>query len=235
MKDTAFYNAESSRYSGKRYPSLARTFTQHFFKERLRLTLILLTKYLPAQKNIDALEIGCADGVVARAVWEAFPGAFTKFDAVDLASQMIEVAKQTNADIPVHFLVREGSTLPGTYACIIEIGVLNYLALEEELNAVSRALQPRGVYICSISGSSSVQTALKGADDFMHLRSYAQYEEAFAKHFNTLRVVPVGFFVPLLWKVPASARVLQPLIERALLSLVPNWAHEKIYVLTPKS
>ncbi len=235
MKDTDFYNAESNAYSKKRYPELATTFTQFFFKERLRLTLLLLKKFLPKHGSVSMLEIGCADGVVARAVWQNHSENVASFDAVDIAPQMIAVAQKNNADTPIHFSVRDTVALPSVYDCIVEVGVLNYLQLADELNAVQAALTPRGTYICSISGLSSLQTTLKGWEGYMHLHPYAYYEQEFAKRFTIVRAMPVGFFVPLLWKVPAVARILQPLIEKIALSLVPNLAHEKIYVLTTKN
>lgn len=234
MKDTNFYNTESAAYSAKRYPKLATTFTQFFFKERLRVTLALLQQCLPAEPAVSTLEIGCADGVVARALWQQFGSKLLPFEAIDLSPQMIDIAKKNNADTPIQFAVRSGVALPKTYDCIVEVGVLNYLALAPELDAVQAALSSRGVYICSISGESSLQTTLKGGEGYMHLESYATYEEEFAKRFTVAYVAPVGLFVPWLWKVPAMARILQQVIESIVLFILPKLAHEKIYVLTCK-
>ena len=234
MKDTNFYNTESAVYSAKRYPKLATTFTQFFFKERLRVTLTLLQKYMQGKGSISLLEIGCADGVVARAIWQRFGVKLSPFEAIDLSPKMIEVAKCSNTDTPITFEVRSGVALLKNYNCIIEIGVLNYLTLEEELASVRSALLPKGVYVCSISGKSSLQTSLKGEEGFMHLLSYKQYEEKFNKMFTIITAVPVGLFVPWLWKVPALARLVQPIVDISILWIAPNSAHEKIYVLTLK-
>lgn len=234
MKDSTFYNTESGTYSSKRYPKTAHTFTQFFFKERLCLTLHLLQKYLPKNETASLLEIGCADGVVVRAIYDRFSTAFTRIDAVDAAPQMIEVAKAHHAETSITFAVRNNTVPLETHTVIIEIGVLNYTALEAELAAVARALAPGGVYLCSLVDMSSLQNTLIGKDGFMHIQSQSEYKKQLYKYFNILQTVPVGFFVPWLWKLPAVAHVVQPVIEQIGRTLAPNLAHEKIYVLATK-
>jgi len=232
MKDTAFYDTASATYSARRYPQTATTFTHFFFKQRLQKVLALLAPVVTRGKQ-RVLELGCADGIAAAAVSAQFKGAITAFDALDLSSQMIAVAQARYAQLPIHFAVR-GAALTGPYDVIIEVGVLNYTDLERELATVAGALAPGGRYICSIGGTSSLQNQLKGADGYQHLASYAAYEAAFAKYFRIEKVVGVGIFVPYLWKIPAFARLFQPLVE--LVALVsPSLALEKVYVLASHS
>jgi SAM-dependent methyltransferase len=235
MKDTDFYNKESATYSAKRYPAKAATFTQFFFKERLRLTLGLLEKYVQEKREVSLLEIGCADGVVARAIWQKFGQNIAAFDATDIAPDMIEAAKKNNADTPIRFSVREGISLPARHDCIIEVGVLNYLDLEEELDAVASVLAPGDAYVCSLVGRSSLLNTFKGkGDGLLHLNSYRGYESEIRKRFEIQKTVATGFFIPWLWKLPAVARALQPIIEK-MLAFMPGLAHEKIYVLISKN
>jgi SAM-dependent methyltransferase len=229
MKDTEFYNAESLQYSSKRYPVAATTFTQFFFKERLAKTLLHIEKYLKEKHSaVSLLEVGCADGVVVEQIYKQFGKSFNAIDAIDISPGMIEAAKK-NTTAPIRYSVRE-ATLPGTYDLVIEVGVLNYSDFSEDMRAVSAALREGGVYICSVAGSSSLQHTLKGGDGYGNLRSYAEYEKEMRNYFVIERAEPVGFFVPLLWKVPVVARAVQPIVEW-LLKPLQSLALEKVYVL----
>lgn len=232
-KDTAFYDAESAQYSGKRYPARARTFTQFFFKERLRRTLGEIGRFVSGKQGLSVLEVGCADGVVARAIWKAHGGAFSNILANDIAPEMVRIAQERNADTPIHFEQRTGHEV-GPYDLIIEIGVLNFSTLKDEYAEVERLLAPDGRFICSLSSTTSLQHRLKGSDGYRHLRSYREYEKELTERFDIVRAIPVGFFVPWLWKMPPLGRLLQPLVDHLGAFLMPNGAHEKVYVLARK-
>ncbi len=230
VKDTEFYNAESNKYSAKRYPSRATTFTQYFFKERLAQTLSLIAA-MPEAVRHETLEVGCADGVVARAIWQRFSHSICTIAAIDISPGMIAAAKRHNDDTSIQFSVREGTALSGRYGLVVEIGVLNYLDVDQELPAVASVLRADGRYLCSIAGNSSLYSRLRGQESYHDWRTYAAYEQQMRRHFTIERIVPVGCFVPLLWRVPAVARLVQPIIDSLARAVLPNAMHEKIYVL----
>ncbi len=230
-KDTHFFNTQSNVYSARRYPVIPLTFTQFFFKERLRAVLTLLMPVLGRGEPKAVLEVGCADGVVARAVWEEYHAHIASFEANDIAPHMIETAKQEHGDTPIQFSLRTGEPLVGTYHTVIEVGVLNYTDTAVDFAQIARVLAPEGRYICSLSATSSLQNRLKGATGYAHLLSYAEYEKEMCRYFRIEAVQPVGFFVPHLWKWPWLARRVQPLLELIGAVLVPSWAHEKVYTL----
>jgi trans-aconitate methyltransferase len=230
-RDTDFYNAESAAYSARRYPAHAATFTQFFFKERLRLTLEILSTYIQGGESL--FEVGCADGVVVRAIHTRFPG-LSSIEATDLSPDMITVAKRLSRDAPIQFSVREGSILPSPRDIILEVGVLNYTDEEADFKAVYDALSSNGIYICSLSGRSSLQHVLKGPGEYRHLKSYKEYETELKKFFIVKKVIGVGIFAPWLWKLPSVARIAQPVFETFARILFPSLMHEKIYVLGKK-
>jgi SAM-dependent methyltransferase len=234
MKDTAFYNTESAVYSAKRYPVRPETFTQYFFKARLACALSLLDSLLQ-KKETSVLEIGSADGIVARAVWEQFPNTRAHFDAIDISPEMIRVASTRHADTAIQFSVRKAHELSGTYDLVLQLGVLNYLDIDVELPQIQKILAWGGHYVCSISASSSLQHRLKGSDGYRHLHSYEEYEALLRQHFFVRHTEAVGFFIPFLWRIPMLARFTQPIVEWFGKNLVPALALEKIYVLEAKS
>lgn len=233
-KDTRYYDTESAVYSAKRYPESPVTFTQYFFKARLKQTLALLAPYFTQKPPRFVLEIGCADGIVAHAIWKRFTPAIAAFDAVDAAPDMICVAKEQHKDTPIHFSMRDGPTLPGTYDLIIEVGVLNYTDIAIDFEAVASALAQGGRYVCSLAGDSSLQHLLKGSSGYKHLRSYADYERELGEHFKIEHREAIGFFIPLLWKIPKLARVVQPIFDWFGRHVAPSLALEQLYVLTSK-
>ncbi len=180
---------------------------------------------------MSLLEVGCADGVVVERIYAQFGKSFNTIDAIDISPGMIEAA-QKNTTAPIRYRVREAE-LPGTYDLVVEVGVLNYSDFTEDMQQVSAALKEGGVYICSVAGSSSLQRMLKGGDGYGNLRSYAEYEKEMRAYFVIERAEPVGFFVPLLWKMPTVARAVQPIVEW-LLQPLQSLALEKVYVLKPK-
>lgn len=229
MKDTTYYNAESEKYSAKRYPKRLETFTQYFFTRRLALTLTLLKRYVRPATRL--LEVGCADGVVVRTIESRFPGNFSAIHAVDISPDMITAAKsQTLPESGIVFNPRMNKELPGVYDIIVEIGVLNYLDVPVEIPVIAGALEQGGLYVCSVAGKSSFQYRVKGGD-YKDIRAYAEYERIFTESFDIVDTQAVGFFIPYLWKVPLLARALQPFFEYFGTKLAPLLALEILYVL----
>lgn len=231
MKDSAFYNQESSQYSAKRYPPVATTYIQFFFKERLRLTIEQLKTIVGFKENSTLLEVGCADGVVLREISKRLDGAFSKLVGIDLAEGMVEQARSRTSDSRSKFFLRGKEVLDGPVDVIVEIGVANYADIDEELRYAYEHLADGGVYILSLAGKDSSNALFGKGIGYKNFLSYGDYEQKIADVFRIETVIPCGFFVPLLWRIPRVARVVQPVIEKVMATVAPNAFHEKIYVL----
>ena len=234
MKDTHYYDKESSQYSGKRYPTRPSTYVQSFYLRRLKLVLSLVGKTVQGS-GLRLIEIGCADGVVTRALYDGFSEVFSDIAGGDISPKMIEEAKAQAGERRISFCLRDTYTFVGTYDLIVEVGVINYADEEEELRFARRMVGDSGYYLCSIAGTSSLWNRLKPHEDkgFNNFRSYAAYEAKIREHFTILASAPVGLFIPHIWKVPALARIVQPLCESVLSPLFPDLFHEKLYLLKP--
>lgn len=233
LKDTAFYDAESVRYSAKRYPAVVSTYVQSFYKSRLSVVHHYIHKYTNSGRLI---EIGCADGVVIKSIYDAFPEKFTEYTGVDISEGMIGAAKASKRDRDIAFVQRDESALSGLYDVVLEVGVLNYMDPEPEFSKVRGLLKSDGVYICAIAGTDSLWHRLKPHEEkgFRSFKSYAAYEAELGKHFIFVSSSAAGLFIPHIWKVPALARVVQPIFEMLLRKISPNLFHEKVYVLKPR-
>lgn len=92
-----YYDRESSQYTDKRYAPVTESYIQYVFKTRLQIFLSFLAKIeksLPEKATI--MEIGCADGVIFKAIENRFPGRFHHLVGVDISSDMIREATKKN-------------------------------------------------------------------------------------------------------------------------------------------
>lgn len=237
LKDTKFYDAASSRYSESRYPPFARTYTQFFFKKRLSLAIDSIEQLIGgSRKELSVLEIGCADGVVLKKIYATFKDNFSYFLGIDLSPQMINVAVKENKNSNIVFRNREGFHETKKHDLIVEVGVLNYVAsIESEFAYVSSILKNDGWYICSLAGTNSILNRIKPSENgYNNFLSYYQYEQILTGYFTIENKIPVGLFIPLLWRFPFVARTIQIVAEVILRPIIPNLFHEKIYILKRK-
>lgn len=237
IKDTKFYDKASASYSADRYPAVARSYTQFFFKRRLSLVIGVIERLRkePA-KGLSVFEVGCADGVVLREIYDAFKSDFASFLGVDLSPKMIEVASRENSDTNIVFKTRDEHSDAKRQDLVVEVGVINYVPnVEREIAYAHSMLKDGGRYICSLAGNDSFWNKIKpGEKGFNNFLSYEEYEEMLKGYFVIEKKIPVGFFVPLLWRAPAVARVVQPVVEEILRPFAPNLFHENIYLAKRK-
>jgi hypothetical protein len=55
-----------------------------------------------------------------------------------------------------------------------------------------------------------------------------------AERFYIVSIKPVGLRVPLIWRIPALGRMIQPVAE-AVFVFMPGLYHEKVYLLKKKA
>jgi SAM-dependent methyltransferase len=232
IKDTAFYDKESSVYSEKRYPQVSQSYTQFFFKERLQMTINALKHFVGTKKNLSLHEIGCADGYVINEIKRAYPDAFSNLIGTDISPGMITSAQEKFGNSGIHFVVRPQYTDASRHDVIVEIGVINYAVLEEELEYIKTHLKADGVALISLAGQGSIWDRRRTGDTgFNNFLTYKEYRNEISKRFTIIQEIPVGLLIPLLWRIPVLARIVQPLKEMILRPCMPGLFHEKIYVL----
>lgn len=228
----SFYDKESSYYTDKRYATVTESYTQYIFKTRLNIFLSYLEKIeknLPKEATI--LEIGCADGVVFKAIEKRFPERFSRFVGMDISPKMIEEAKKQNSNPRSNFCLRD-DTPSEQFDIVIELGV-HTPNIEEESQYVSNHLKSGGYFFYNYAGSESIyrRTKLKEIAYAKDYRPYKVYESSLRKFFTIKNTKVYGFFVPKLWWAPSIARVIQPMLDWVFRFFVPDLFHEKLYVL----
>jgi 2-polyprenyl-3-methyl-5-hydroxy-6-metoxy-1,4-benzoquinol methylase len=232
IKDTEFYNKESQIYSDKRYPKVPQSYVQFFFTERLKYLVRAMQKNIKDKSNLSLLEIGCADGIVLNEVQNKYSQVFSKLVGIDISPGMIKAAQEKYKDSRMVFVERKDYADSSLHDVILEIGVINYTLLSEELSYIAAHIKPDGIAIISLAGTGSLwDKRRKDETGFRTFSSYAYYEKTIREKFEIIDSISVGLPIPLLWRVPFAARLGESVAEKILRPILPNLFHEKIYVL----
>jgi len=227
-----FYNKESAVYTQKRYPKKLLSYSQYIFKKRLAIFIDMLEtieKQLPQDATL--LEMGCADGVLFKAIEKKFPGRFSKLVGADISTRMIDEAKNQNNNSRASFYLRDKLPID-TFDLAIELGVHTY-DLDAEAQYISGYLKQTSYFMYSAAGGQSLHTRFKLRGN-QYALGYMAYDvnDRILENSYTIKASKVyGLFVPKLWKFPSIARVLQPVIDVIFERFVPELFHEKLYVL----
>lgn len=228
-----FYNKESVSYSDKRYESKMVDFTQFYFRKRLSIALNFLKEGINGRSGLNLLEIGCADGIVIKKIEKNFPAIFKDMVGVDISPDMIKVAKNKNENPDASFYLREEYDKKNKYDFVLELGYLTEPILNNEFLFAKNNLKDDGYLICSLSLKNSFRMKLKYRNNtyFQTHLTIKQYEKILSEHFMIIRNETYGLFIPKLWKFPLLAQILQPAFETIFKPIIPEFFHEKIYLL----
>lgn len=229
-----FYNDESEQYSRKRYEGETLTYFQFLFKRRRQLFLSLINRISGELNDSNVLEIGCADGVLVKKLFQKLPDTFKSIIGIDVSPKMLEQARQTTKDSRAKYFLR-GQEPEDKYDLVIELGV-HAQNFEDEMVYVFRKLETFGYFIYSASGKNSLHVKIKLSDkDYIRdYLGYSEYEKIIKKYFDIVLFEPYGLFIPKLWAFPALAHIVQPTLEKIFKNIFPNLFHEKIYLLRKK-
>jgi len=235
MRDTPYYDAESVQYSSKRYPHVPSSYIHFFYLRRLAIVTSRIRKTIHGS-GLKLIEIGCADGVVTYALADAFSNTFSDIAGVDISPKMIEAAEAHKGDRRIEFGLRQSYRFRNPYDLVVEVGVINYADADEEIRSARDLAGENGYYLCSIAGADSLKNRLKHDEEkgFNNFLIYREYEAKLRELFTIEKVIPVGLFIPHVWKMPALARVIQPLCEAIVAPFFPNLFLEKVYLLRPR-
>ncbi len=232
IKDSSFYNKESTVYSSKRYPQKVTNYTQYFFTQRLELLVKSIKKLSDISGSV--CEVGCADGVVIRRIYDEFKDRFSVYNAYDTASQMVKEGKAHNGGRLINFFERNTDVYAPSHSLnlIIEVGVINYTDSSKELALASSALMPSGYFIISLAGKKSLWDLFrKGETGFTDFKTYPEYRSLIGKDFVVVEEIPVGLFIPVIWRFPRIAFFVQQTAEKFVKTFAPELFHEIIFVL----
>jgi len=231
-----YYDDEAAVYSQKRYPTRLENYVQFLFTRRRDIVLALIGRVTGATAAPRSLfEMGCADGVLLRAIDARYPGTFSDMLGPDVSGPMLEEGRRLTQNPSIRYALRGELAPAGSFTCAMEVGVgAIVLDTPGELALLSGQLMPGGYLICSIAGRDSIAARWGStAADRALLKPYREYEKEMKKLFTIESASSCGTHIPLLWRAPFAGRALQPLFE-AVGILFPELAHERVYLLKKK-
>ncbi|MEQ1561365.1 MAG: methyltransferase [Nitrospira sp.] len=231
-----YYDKESSVYSEKRYSGAPNTYIKFYFKNRMRVVLVLLSKIIKDKNNLSLLDIACADGVITEAIDRAFPNVFSKFVGTDISPLMVSTARDRfSKDHRYSFFVKDECPIE-QFDIALGLGYISASIFDEEMAFLNLRLKTGGYYVCTLASPNSIYAKIKLSKEkyIGDYREYGVYRKMLLKHFDILDEIPSGIFIPKLWAFPALARVVQPYLEKVFKKISPNLFHERIYLLRKK-
>lgn len=227
-----FYDAISHHYSRDRYESGVKNSVQCTYALRLRVVLDFARRALSHMTAARILDVGTADGYVLRRVYNENAARILDMVGVDIAPHMVLEARQQSDAYPAAFVLR-GHEPNRLFDFVLEVGVHMDDAAAEFAWLAARTL-PRGHVIVTVANSNSLFTRfkLRRKSYAAAYRSFPEYEQMLAQHFEVITYRTMGVFVPLIWKLPArAARCIQVVVERVVECVSPSVMHERVYLL----
>ncbi len=158
----------------------------------------LLAAYLPSDKNIQILDVGCGMGFAMMGLQNL---GYKSVEGIDIDAGQVQSCQAkhlavTRVDDSIAYL----SQHPNRYDLIISLDVVEHIPHEVQLNfvrAIQGALKPGGKFICTVPNASSGLASRWRYIDWTHYASFSEHSLDFLLFnggFNEIQVYPTEFF-----------------------------------------
>jgi len=156
----------------KQYATLIQG-TSSFFDEKLvqrwgRAYDIFLKGWLPSNKNVAILEVGCGDG---RLLYFFKARGYANIQGVDISPQQVELAKQVIENVIEADAIKYLDSHPDSFDLIVGLDIIEHFKKDEVLNflgACYKALRPKGRLILQTPNAESPWGMKVRYADFTH-------------------------------------------------------------------
>lgn len=159
------------------------------------ILLALLTPYLPARRDVEALDIGCGMGFAMSALAEC---GFKRIRGVDIDKSQVEACLRQGLEVQqISDLESYLSEHSGQFGLVVMLDVLEHIPVASQidvLRAVNRSLAPDGRLILQVPNASSMVATRWLYQDFTHTSSFTEQSLAFALRnasFATIDIPPL--------------------------------------------
>lgn len=153
---------------------------EHAEKERDWI-ISYLSPYLPIDKNIDVLDIGCGMGFAMLAFKKL---GYRAVFGIDIDRSQIEACRALNLDVEkITDLLVYLKKNPSRFGLITLFDVLEHIPPQDQietLRCINGALVPEGRLIIKVPNASSIVAARWQFIDFTHYTSYTEYSIRYA-------------------------------------------------------
>lgn len=173
-------------------------------KIRWKRRVAMLTHSI--KSNMHVLEIGCGTGVLSKEILHKG----SSLTALDISSDLINVAKSNNADPRIEFLTGNANQMifdDNTFDAVIGSSVLHHLEIDRSLGELYRVLKPEGFICFTEPNMMNPQVALQKNIPFLKrvcgdspdetaFFSWSLRKKLRIRGFTSIEVVPFDFLHP---------------------------------------
>ena len=174
--------------------------TPEHIQSMKQYSLGLLSPFLPENKEIRILEVGCGMGFAMLALQDL---GYANLEGIDVDHGQVQSCVQKGLNV-VHL---EDSTTYldshiNEYDLIVVLDVIEHIPHEGQLEfvrAICQALKPNGQIICTVPNANSTLASRWRYIDWTHHLSFTEHSLDFLLYnagFQTIEVFPTEFFHP---------------------------------------
>jgi SAM-dependent methyltransferase len=192
---------EYTRYYRKWHPD-----TPEHYKEMQNYYKVFLAPYLPEEKDIKILEIGCGMGFCLLALQEL---GYKHIEGIDVDPGQIQVCKNKNLDVR---LIQDSeeylSNKQSDYDLILAFDVLEHIYPEKQLPlvlAIFNILKRNGLFLCTVPNANSCLASRWRYIDWTHKSSFTECSLDFLLYnggFQKISIFPIEVNLRILTRYP---------------------------------
>jgi 2-polyprenyl-3-methyl-5-hydroxy-6-metoxy-1,4-benzoquinol methylase len=190
----------SDRIDYTRYYSKWHSDTPEHIRAMQRFYQRILGPYLPTDKAIRILDVGCGAGFALKALEDLGYSCLEGIDADQgqiLSCQAKQLAVTYTEDSP-GFLAQH----PSCYDLILALDVIEHIPQASQLlftRSIQAALKPGGSFICTVPNANSALSSRWRYNDWTHYTSFTEHSLDFLLYnsgFENVQVFSTEFFQP---------------------------------------
>jgi 2-polyprenyl-3-methyl-5-hydroxy-6-metoxy-1,4-benzoquinol methylase len=182
----------------------------------------LLLPYLPSDKNIHVLDVGCGMGFALMSLQDM---GYKVIEGIDIDQGQVESCRSkklnvTRVDDSVTYL----SEKTEQYDLIIALDVIEHMPKSAQLNfvrSIQRSIKPGGKFICTVPNANAGLAGRWQYDDWTHYDSFTEHSLDFLLYnsgFTEIQVNSMEFFQP-----PTFKLISLNLFRRSFWKSVIHW------------
>jgi 2-polyprenyl-3-methyl-5-hydroxy-6-metoxy-1,4-benzoquinol methylase len=165
----------------------------------------LLLPYLPADKNIRILDVGCGMGFTLMALKDM---GYKTVEGIDIDRGQVESCQAKHLSVTqVEDSVAYLSSQIEQYDLIVSLDVIEHVPKDSQLSfvrSIQNSIKPGGKLICTVPNANAGLASRWQYDDWTHYHSFTEHSLDFLLYnsgFAEIQIHPTEFFHPPTFKL----------------------------------
>lgn len=173
--------------------------TEKHQNDMMRLYRQMLTPYLPKDKTIRILDIGCGMGFLLQTLNNL---GYERISGMEASKEQAEICQEKGLDVMYsEDTVEELQKRPEMYDLILCIDVLEHIPVSQQLSfiqAIHASLRSHGKFICTVPNANSVLASRWRYIDWTHHASFTEHSLDFLLYnagFSDILILPAEPYI----------------------------------------